>query len=325
MGDIMRLSIWQQFSSNHSSSFTVVGEFPTAEKAQQIAAELRDFLLQVHEWRSGVGREKDKFEEFLSPPEQIISNQYNIEWGNKEPIDWLDIEDFDQYVTVFENYVFVTNALIDTHRGAKPMNALLTAMGAKTMADGENEPRWLSVELTCVAPDHQTALQIYTDTKRLFDAEANDRWDEEPIPWLIYVEGKKHERADELLKAEKIYNIQQRFDHEWNRAHWHEVDFEASDETRRKAHQQKDEAFAKLPQLELEMKHFLNDVGFKTHAVSYEKEKPSVQIFGSRLQFHGVKFSHFGIGLPSMLAWLRALNCTEIEYSISEREWRNNL
>ena len=40
----MKLSVWQQFSSNHSASFTVVGEFESAQKAQQAAAEIRRLI-----------------------------------------------------------------------------------------------------------------------------------------------------------------------------------------------------------------------------------------------------------------------------------------
>ncbi|MFN8373821.1 MAG: hypothetical protein U0694_13215 [Anaerolineae bacterium] len=74
----MRLSLWQQFSSNHSSSFTVVGEFATPEKLASDYGRTARFLLQIHEWRSGVGGKKINLREFLSPPEQIISSQYPV-------------------------------------------------------------------------------------------------------------------------------------------------------------------------------------------------------------------------------------------------------
>jgi len=38
----MRLSIWQQFSSNHSANFEIVGTFKTEELAHQAAEELRE-------------------------------------------------------------------------------------------------------------------------------------------------------------------------------------------------------------------------------------------------------------------------------------------
>jgi hypothetical protein len=40
----MRVTLWQEFSSNHSSDFTVVGEFPTPEAAQEAARRLRAFF-----------------------------------------------------------------------------------------------------------------------------------------------------------------------------------------------------------------------------------------------------------------------------------------
>jgi hypothetical protein len=40
----MRVSIWQQFSSNHSSFFTVAGIFKTVELAEKATHELRSII-----------------------------------------------------------------------------------------------------------------------------------------------------------------------------------------------------------------------------------------------------------------------------------------
>jgi hypothetical protein len=40
----MRISIWQQFSINNSSSFTVVGVFETPEAARRAADEVRKII-----------------------------------------------------------------------------------------------------------------------------------------------------------------------------------------------------------------------------------------------------------------------------------------
>ncbi|MFN8373822.1 MAG: hypothetical protein U0694_13220 [Anaerolineae bacterium] len=44
---------------------------------------------------------------------------------------------------MLENRVVVSSLAAATWRGAKPMNDLLTAMGATTMFDGENERCWI--------------------------------------------------------------------------------------------------------------------------------------------------------------------------------------
>jgi hypothetical protein len=46
----MRVSIWQQFSSNHSGHFWVVGTFKTVEDAQKAYDELRAMLTEIDRW-----------------------------------------------------------------------------------------------------------------------------------------------------------------------------------------------------------------------------------------------------------------------------------
>ena len=46
----MRISIWQQFSSNHSSSFTIIGTFENSEAAQRAAIEFRAILEKIVGW-----------------------------------------------------------------------------------------------------------------------------------------------------------------------------------------------------------------------------------------------------------------------------------
>ncbi len=47
----MRLTLWQQFSSNHSAGFMIVGTFKAATDAQQVANEIRSILVKVAHWR----------------------------------------------------------------------------------------------------------------------------------------------------------------------------------------------------------------------------------------------------------------------------------
>jgi len=58
----MKLFIWQQFASNHSGSYTVVGKFETPEAAQQATETLLEHLTQL------------KAEYGLVPPDQSIAS-----------------------------------------------------------------------------------------------------------------------------------------------------------------------------------------------------------------------------------------------------------
>lgn len=47
---MMRVSIWNQFSSNHSGSMTIVGTFGTIEKGMETERTLRQIIEEVNEW-----------------------------------------------------------------------------------------------------------------------------------------------------------------------------------------------------------------------------------------------------------------------------------
>src|SRR5687767_9411950 len=108
----MRVSIWQQFSSNHSSSFTVVGEFESVEEAQKAGGIFSDIMRRIVQSYAG---EKDI--ENPTSAEIEIGKQYGFEW--KYLTDWLDSEiDPQKHVVVFDNFVMVSDLFIQTYVGA---------------------------------------------------------------------------------------------------------------------------------------------------------------------------------------------------------------
>jgi hypothetical protein len=79
----MKLSLWQQFSSNHSGSYTIVGAFDTPEVAQNAHRVIQQMMREIDTWNR------------QHPPDawrpNVIEEQYGkmyaIDW--QEPIDWL--------------------------------------------------------------------------------------------------------------------------------------------------------------------------------------------------------------------------------------------
>src|SRR5688572_22745233 len=90
----MKISIWQQFSSNHSSDFTVVGEFSSRVEAEHAADQIRSILKEITDWfdqhmdtpEMDEWLNNDNWMEEPSPIEKSIGDHYNIEWGGS--IDW---------------------------------------------------------------------------------------------------------------------------------------------------------------------------------------------------------------------------------------------
>jgi hypothetical protein len=134
----MRLTLWQQFSSNHSASFSVVGKFDTAEKAEQVAEELRGILHKILSWWQEHSFPAWGQSGAPSPIEIELSKQYNVQWcrhvgsESDEPtfMDFLRNEkDIPQHVNVFENHVLVRNYHETTVTSA-PFKELLERRGA---------------------------------------------------------------------------------------------------------------------------------------------------------------------------------------------------
>lgn len=95
----MKISIWQQFSSNHSSYFGITGTFKTFEEAHQAYDELRRILMEIDQWhRENVAdsdayhKNWDSSQPTAAPPELEIAKRYSIEWP--DTIDWMGWADY---------------------------------------------------------------------------------------------------------------------------------------------------------------------------------------------------------------------------------------
>ena len=103
----MRISIWQQWASNHSTDFVLVGTFSTHEAAVKAADELHSVLQQIQDyWVQIRSDDPDaRFEGILTPPEKAIRCHYEIDWI---PVDWFKFsgcQRIDDYVSVVERFV----------------------------------------------------------------------------------------------------------------------------------------------------------------------------------------------------------------------------
>jgi hypothetical protein len=175
----MRISIWRQFSSNHSSSFTVVGHFDTVEKAEQAETKLKALLEQIREFRSyDPNGEVDRFPTW---PEEEASQQYGIEWD--ESFDWV-VKNIDEHVVRFQQYVFVTTALAYTYQFSYTLEALMSKLAEETNVHGNSsEEMIILTELECIAPDARIASEIVAELRLYLDTTAREYM----IPaWEIY-------------------------------------------------------------------------------------------------------------------------------------------
>jgi hypothetical protein len=136
----MHLSLWQQFSSNHSARFSIVGIFASTDAAKNAHTEVSALLHTIDTWHSEHFEESEELWDSgeLTPVEQEFSQKHNIEWDN---IWW------EGYRTdVYKQIVLISSAgQVDS--GAYPINKLLEKLGAEVLVDGDIHRDFISGKL----------------------------------------------------------------------------------------------------------------------------------------------------------------------------------
>jgi hypothetical protein len=169
----MRVSVWQQFTANHSASFIIVGTFHSAEDAQQSAEFLRGIIRRIAlYWQQLPANERDKDFPETTPVEQALISELSLEpsrdWeGHPLAIDWIppDLEAAAKAVTVIDNYVFIENVL-GTWVGSEPFETLLRRTATTVAGNYEIHKagaEFLGTKITAHAPDEATADKLVAD------------------------------------------------------------------------------------------------------------------------------------------------------------------
>lgn len=162
----MKLSIWSHFSSNNSSSFTLIGHFRSVNAARIAQEEIISLLTSLAAWyhlpenahlRRRMGPPLPFKGEPISPIEQEYSERFSIEWG--DPIDWVRhplsvrkaVLRFDTIVLIETGFEFSS-----TFMGCHPISTLMARLEGDAYCDG------VDVTITATAPllrsGHETML-----------------------------------------------------------------------------------------------------------------------------------------------------------------------
>lgn len=172
----MRLTIWQQFSSNHSSRFTIVGKFPSEQEAKRAYAFWLDFIVKVQEYyRTQLDPNRYLDEPApLSPIEEEFIAKYGLKEWYEQPIDWLGTEfhEIPHVLRRMGEHLFLS-VEFETHQRAYPAHALMKAIGARALAVTDES---LFLKISGEAPNNETALQIASDLERTNDVQMRGLW-----------------------------------------------------------------------------------------------------------------------------------------------------
>src|SRR5579859_303303 len=197
----MRISIWQQFSSNHSASFDVVGKFKTTEDAKAAADELNYALENITNWWR-----ENKTDEWLHkvnagqliPPEQYLQTRYAVDWPRSivGDLTW----EWGLQIHVLKQHIFIESG--EVMIGLQPLDQLVQRLGGEVVvafSQGLGKPelgKEMSIKgsLSFTAPDEPTAQQLES-AWRQFQSESS--YPKIP-PWLVYHNGKIDSQAELL-------------------------------------------------------------------------------------------------------------------------------
>jgi hypothetical protein len=192
----MEINVWQQFSSNHSNSFTVVGQFPSEADADKAAATLRELFENIY--LQGIGYHH---EEPLQA-ELDCAAEYNLQW--EKHLDWID-ELPDWHVTQFENLLLIGNAI--TWQGATVIDQLVARLGAAAYKQEELSNDAILLNIHAEAPDANAAAHLHTQIQTYLEAN-NAYWQnnkrkaiDHPIPPWAFHFGNKPDMPPESIVA----------------------------------------------------------------------------------------------------------------------------
>lgn len=175
----MRISIWQQFSSNHSSFFTIVGEFKTDEDANAAYQTWYELITSVTDW----WKQRDQspywnWEHGPSDPETDFSKKHDITW-QENPIDWFgQPNELQKVLQKVRNRVLV-NVEFETWQSPELAEKIMSSLGGKTIKQ-TSEDITLLVNFSCYGPDEKKAQEVYTDwVSRI---KVDERWGNDLLP-----------------------------------------------------------------------------------------------------------------------------------------------
>jgi hypothetical protein len=315
----MRLSLWQQFSSNHSAMYTVVGVFESTDKAYAVAEEIRELLVEIEEWNSQEPKPDIGWQP--NPIEERIALEHGFDW--KEPVDWLRPlrrhyvqpyqRELEENIIQWDRLVVVDAPGVDTWQTGHQFANLLKALGAKTYSSiymgmlpdtGAITGSQIEFDVVIDAPTSASANEIQRQMKLHLTPRAWERDLPHPIPWITY-----HPRYARLTnnlsreafeEAEKTWLRETPAWQKYARNHWNDADFS---ERRSRFLTQDEQTYATIVYLRQSTTFSLKTM--------WERHN-------QRITLHGTASGDFLVdALPAFGAWLQAQGCT-VSYEFRE-------
>jgi hypothetical protein len=290
----MKISLWQQFSSNHSGFFWVVGTFASLAEARNAYEKLREMLITIDQWHQ---EHPDKAHKSIDPlpPEREFAIQYGVEWPLT--IDWTGWAAY-KHSSLPENYarktalhliddaIFILGRTVVAHNpdqtwmSQQPFEGILANLGAQTMGydlESLEQEGWPESHLIFTTPDIATANRLEEGINAYLAGDLASL--DNPPPWN---EDQKN-YAQVLGKSTLLDpNIAHHLQRQWQT---------------RATSPFTTPYIAEMPAKRLAL-----------------NGKPQIRREGLRFMFANLNFHNDLLGQYALIAWLEVNDCTEIDY-----------
>jgi len=328
----MKVSIWQQFSANHSSDFTLIGEFPDVEQAERAFQELDSLVKEIDAWNvehdNGSWGPPTPFEEAAArrfDAESFYTTAWLEGYGASERA----VVQVDNCVTMFTQFHSGDNE----YNNLDAFKQIMVKLGGKVI-----EERYGIVSISCRAPDEEILKRIVEETQEYIRSTGdleNSREIQDsaklvfpPPPWLAYWDSQYDPETESLLEAWHSMNLSRQAYNLWNQQHEDELadarnikDKDQRYRRHRELDKIRDKFVATRTTKHPLFRRVLQIVRLIGLDVTYIFRTFSrVESEGLQLNLLNLHFNHVGVGLTAIRAWLQSLGCTEITYEFVESE-----
>lgn len=304
----MKISIWQQFSSNHSSEFIVIGRFKDIQTANNIAEKLRQWIYDILWGKDGTTAENN------------LATMYDLDWY-PNGIDWNGLpDDINEVVRQFQTDVFLM-CPVETWDSHGPFFDLMRKLGSlKTLANssGDGYSYGVLADVSCNAPSDAIATTIYDFINKALAErrKPSSEQDETAIPWAKF-----HPHLDSFriqIPFSEYDQLETVFVDETN--NWNQFYRENSvdeDGNRLNAMQikqllkKREEFFTQSSDLRRTIFSIRDDI------MPYEGE---IERDETKIRISGLSCYRIDLGVISLVRWLESLGCDGITFEFRKRD-----
>jgi hypothetical protein len=330
----MKLSLWQQFSSNHSGSHMVIGTFTTPQQARVAAqifktAEERLQGLWAAQEENNERPDSGQAAHVLTDAEREIMQEYPLDVA--EAVDWMARQHETGYlptdIATFENHVFFAT-VCDASTAHMPFPLLIHHLGGTTSSKDDRNA-YVLVNISASILHALTADYIKATVEEAIEDSCT--WADRP--WILFCDGQLVDNPEQVSQDIATYRAHEAALKLWHTEHADLIDHlrEEQNSFRQAGDREMVEAIGQQlqtysgqqdrvePSMDYEEQHVMQCLIDATWVMASTESR--VTLDDGHLEIIGITWPDdlMGHGLPALIAWMRALGCRDVTYEFVQR------